>query len=239
MVKYIEIADDIRDKIIEQTYTYGQKLPYEYVLCVTYHCNKETMKKALDILVKEGLIIRRRGAGTFVKDYDPSNDDILKKGDRYGIGLTRKYEGVYSVESKVIEFSVIPSTVEIAKKLQIEEGSFVYHIIRCRYLEKIPYVLEIIYMPISVITNLRLENVQNSIYNYIENDLGLKIQSSHKTITGELSTPLEQEYLELTEQEPFFQIEKVSYLSSGVIFEYSLNRYHYNQFQEDTVTVHY
>ena len=28
---------------------------------MSYHCNKETMKKALDILVKEGLIIRRRG----------------------------------------------------------------------------------------------------------------------------------------------------------------------------------
>ena len=56
MVKYIDIADDIRSKIFDKKYTYGQKLPYEYVLCVAYHCNKETMKKALDILVKEGLI---------------------------------------------------------------------------------------------------------------------------------------------------------------------------------------
>ena len=55
MVKYIDIADDIRSKIFDKKYTYGQKLPYEYVLCVAYHCNKETMKKALDILVKEGL----------------------------------------------------------------------------------------------------------------------------------------------------------------------------------------
>ena len=46
MVKYIDIADDIRSKIFDKKYTYGQKLPYEYVLCVAYHCNKETMKKA-------------------------------------------------------------------------------------------------------------------------------------------------------------------------------------------------
>ena len=45
MVKYIDIADDIRSKIFDKKYTYGQKLPYEYVLCVAYHCNKETMKK--------------------------------------------------------------------------------------------------------------------------------------------------------------------------------------------------
>lgn len=72
MSKYKDIAEDIRNKIKNQEYTYGQKLPYEYILCMSYQCNKETMKKALDILVKEGLIIRRRGAGTFVKDFDPS-----------------------------------------------------------------------------------------------------------------------------------------------------------------------
>ena len=92
MVKYIDIADDIRSKIFDKKYTYGQKLPYEYVLCVAYHCNKETMKKALDILVKEGLIVRRRGAGTFVKDYDASSEDSTQL-KQSGLGLTRKLKG--------------------------------------------------------------------------------------------------------------------------------------------------
>ena len=51
MAKYKDIADDIREKIKNQEYTFGQKLPYEYVLCMSYHCNKETMKKALDITI--------------------------------------------------------------------------------------------------------------------------------------------------------------------------------------------
>ncbi len=92
MVKYIDIADDIRSKIIEEKYTYGQKLPYEYVLCVTYDCNKETMKKALDILVKEGLIVRRRGAGTFVKDYNPSMESP-NKSNYFTKGLTGTFCG--------------------------------------------------------------------------------------------------------------------------------------------------
>lgn len=37
MFKYIDIADDIRNKIIEHEYTYGQKLPYEYALCTLYN----------------------------------------------------------------------------------------------------------------------------------------------------------------------------------------------------------
>lgn len=237
MVKYIEIADDIRSKIKSQKYTYGQKLPYEYVLCVSYHCNKETMKKALEILVKEGLIVRRRGAGTFVKDYDQAHDNSPNASNNYGQGLSKRYEGVKIVTSDVIVFEVIPSDVEISKKLQIEEGSFIYHIIRKRYIDGKTHALEILYIPISIIPNLKMEHLQNSLYGYIEDELKLKIQSSHKTVTGHLSTQLEQDYLDLKKTEPYFEIEQIAYLSSGVIFEYSLSRFHYNEFELQTVTV--
>lgn len=236
MVKYIDIADDIRSKIFDKKYTYGQKLPYEYVLCVAYHCNKETMKKALDILVKEGLIVRRRGAGTFVKNYDASSEDATQL-KQSGLGLTRKLKGKGELKSEIIEFSVIPSDEHISKKLQIEEGSFVYHIIRKRVFDDKPYCLEITYMPISIIPNLKLEHLKGSIYQYIEKELKLKIQSTHKTIRAHLSSPLEQENLGLKEYEPYIEVEQTAYLSSGIIFEYSFTRYHYNNFELQTVTV--
>lgn len=232
MVKYIDIANDIRNKIIEQEYTYGQKLPYEYALCTTYHCNKETMKKALEILVQEGLIVRRRGAGTFVKDYDP---EIITS--NFNKGLTERFKGIKKIESNIIVFEVISSDTDISKKLQIEEGSFVYHIIRQRKLDKKPYSIEIIYMPISIIPELKLDHLKNSIYQYIEDILQLKIQSTHKIITGHLSSRLEQKYLGLKDTEPYFQVEQVAYLNSGVIFEYSFSRYHYKNFEFKTVTV--
>lgn len=89
MAKYRDIADAIREKIKSGEYTSGQKLPYEYLLCVNYHCNKETMKKALEILVKEGLIIRRRGAGTFVKELNVSekNETVRMR------SLSMRFEG--------------------------------------------------------------------------------------------------------------------------------------------------
>lgn len=236
MVKYIDIADDIRSKIFDKKYTYGQKLPYEYVLCVAYHCNKETMKKALDILVKEGLIVRRRGSGTFVKDYDASADHITKA-MQAGQGLSKQLEGKAKLTSEIIEFEVVPSDEHISKKLQIEEGSFVYHIIRRRIVNDEPYCIEIMYMPISIIPNLKVEHLQNSIYKYIEKELKLKIQSTHKTIRGHLSSQLEQQYLGLKEYEPYFEVEQTAYLSSGVIFEYSFSRFHYNKFELQTVTV--
>lgn len=234
MAKYKDIADDIRQKIISQEYTFGQKLPYEYVLCMSYHCNKETMKKALDILVKEGLIIRRRGAGTFVKDYDPANEG---KAYHSGRGLTAKYAGMKEVSSEVIEFEVVPADEHLSKKLQIEIGDFVYHIIRVRLLDKKPHLIDISYMPINLIPNLKLENLKGSIYEYIEKVLKLKIQSCHLTISAALSTPLEQQYLGLKECEPYVQEEQISYLGNGSIFEYTLARYHYDDYEFQTIVL--
>lgn len=237
MVKYIDIADDIRNKIKQDFYTHGQKLPYEYVLCVSYHCNKETMKKALNILVKEGLIVRRRGAGTFVKDHDPNLGLLISNQGANIQGLTKRYDGICKVNSDIVKFEVIPCDSEIASKLQVDEGSFVYHIIRRRKLEDIIYSLEISYIPISVVKDLRKEHLLGSIYHYIQDELQLKIQSTHKTITGHLSSELEQKYLEMNNNESYIQIEKIGYLSSGVIFEYSLIRQHYKNFEFQTVIV--
>ena len=112
MVKYIDIADDIRSKIFDKKYTYGQKLPYEYVLCVAYHCNKETMKKALDILVKEGLI-------------DPSTLIIDAKSGTSGAGRGAKVPNLYcEVNENIKAYGVATHrhTPEIEEQLSYISG---------------------------------------------------------------------------------------------------------------------
>lgn len=232
MPKYKEIADKIRDKIMTHEYPIGTKLPYEYVLCVNYHCNKETMKKALDILVKEGLIIRRRGAGTFIKDI--SLDD--KPNSIFNRSLTKRFE-TSKVSSDVIEFEVIPCDEFLAGKLQIEIGDFVYHIIRNRYVDGKPYLIDISYIPLNQIPNLKIQILKGSIYDYISKELNLKLQSCHVSISSALSTSLEQDFLGLKENEPYIQEEQVAYLSNNTIFEYTLSRYHYAHYEFQTIFV--
>lgn len=234
MAKYKEIASDLREKIKKGEYTYGQQLPKEDILCMKYGCNKETMKKALALLVKEGLIIRRRGAGTFVKEFNPVQYNMSTLFTR---GLTARYKGIKKVTSKIIVFEVIPSTSFLANKLQIEEGTFVYHLIRLRYLDGIVHMIDEKYMPIEIIPQLRKEDVEGSLYHYIENELKYKIQSSHINITSKLSTIQEQDYLGLSEYEPYIQDEHISYLSTGQIFEYTIARYPYNQFEFNAIII--
>ncbi|MDD3026498.1 MAG: GntR family transcriptional regulator [Erysipelotrichaceae bacterium] len=222
MAKYQDIADSIREKILIGEYKYSQKLPYERVLCVHYNCNKETMKRALGILVKEGLIVRRRGSGTFVKDYDATEAHKDFQAFHQN-SFTKKY-GAENVQTEVICFDVVRASDEVASRLQIRSGDFVYHLIRKRSLHHVPKTVEITYMPLSLFPNISMNDVQGSLYTYIDEKIGIKVQSGHKLITAGLSTPLEQEYLNVPKDQPVMQVEQVGYLENGSIFEYSISR---------------
>lgn len=235
MAKYKDIADTIRDKILVGEYKYGQKLPYERILCVTYNCNKETMKRALSILVDEGLIVRRRGSGTFVKDYDAQ--EAHKDFQSIHQNSFSKRHGIENVQTEVISFNVVHSSKEVSDRLQINEGDFVYHLIRVRSIRNVPQSVEITYMPLNQFPELTIGDVSGSLYAYLEEKAGLKVQSGHKLVTSLLSTPLEQEYLNVPKGYPVMQIEQVAYLDNGVIFEYSISREVCEGFELSTVEI--
>ena len=67
MVKYQEIANELRNQIQEGVYKAGEQLALEREMCEQYGVSRITIKKAVDQLVKDGLVVKRRGSGTFVK----------------------------------------------------------------------------------------------------------------------------------------------------------------------------
>ena len=234
MQKYNYIAGVVRKKIIDGDYEINQKLPSEKELGAEFSASKLTIKKALDILVSEGLIIKRRGAGTFVKSLSVDEMERLII-DNQMRGTTAFNPGK-TVTSKVLDFSVIPE--KVSKKLNIAEKSFVYEIYRVRLVEEQPTVMEKMYMPIDLIVGLKKEDIEGSIYEYIEEKLGLTIQSGHRTITVRKVTDFEAEELNLEQGDPVAVAEQTGYLSTGVPFEYSISVHRYDQFSVEMMLTH-
>ena len=116
------------------------KFPSKKDLCVEYDASKMTVKKALDMLVSEGLIIKRRGSGTFVKDL--ATDEIER------IAVANQFRGTTAlnpgkeVKSKVLEFKVIEADNLVKNKLNMQEDTFVYDIYRVRHIDGKPLVME-------------------------------------------------------------------------------------------------
>ena len=67
MIKYQKIASDLRNAITSGQYLPGAQLALEKEMCQQYGVSRITIKRAVDELVNQGLVVKRRGSGTFVK----------------------------------------------------------------------------------------------------------------------------------------------------------------------------
>ncbi|GGI17545.1 GntR family transcriptional regulator [Gottfriedia solisilvae] len=236
MSKYNEIAKDIRQKISNQVYGVGEMLPDEFTLAEQYDCSKMTVKKAMDILVSEGLIAKRRGYGTIVKEAPLFNVHQLNRNDKKHFGLTQKV-GAKRVNSKVLLFQVIPASDKLASLLNCETNSFIYEIKRVRYIDGKPFALEEIYMPISVIQGLSEKHVNKSIYQFIQEELGLKIKSAQKIIRAVKGNALDIQHLHIHKHDPVMEVEQIVFLADGKVFEYSITHHVYQLFEFQTVII--
>lgn len=226
-IKYKTIYDSIKDKILNKEYPANSKIPDEISLCKEYTCSRMTMKKALDLLVQEGLLYRKRGQGSFVMSSNNSKGQIVIP-ERELQGFTKSSQG--NVTSKILEFKLEFANEEIANNLNIHVDDPIYNIFRLRLVNNKPYVLERTYMPTSLIPGITLEVLSNSVYDYIENTLSLKIARANKTTKADVSNELDHRYLNLKDIEPVLEIDQIAYLDNGIPFEYSISRHRYDLF---------
>ena len=235
MAKYDEIAEDIRSRILSGNYNPNEQLPLEKQMCESYGVSRITIKKAVDELVIQGLVIKRRGSGTFVKAVDGGAVKELSLAKQFA-GFTETHKGK-TISSKIVRFEVVHPTEEIATKLKITIEDFVYYIIRTRYADDEPYVIEYTYMPISLIPGIKNDILLSSVYGYIEKKLKLKIKSAHRTIRAILPNELEQEWLKIENKFPILEVEQVGFLDNGQPFEYSNAHHRSDKIEFRTVSI--
>lgn len=228
MTKYEAIADDLRTKIRTGELEKNSALPFEYELCEQYNCSKQTMKKALEQLVFEGLIYRQRGKGTFVKSAFELNS--YEKADSYVGGQTRNVGANEVITNELILFEVINPSPEVAETLSMSVDSFVYHFKKLRIIDTEKSVIIESFVPITTIPGLTKNDISGSFFNYVEETLNLKIKSVHKKITVGQADEECQKYMDLNENEPIAIVEGIHFLSTGDIFEYSISRHNPHNF---------
>lgn len=220
MLKYEVIAKELRDDIVNGVYSPGQQLALEKEMCEQYGVSRITIKRAVDELVKQGLVVKRRGSGTFVKSLEDQDVKELGMANQFN-GFAATFKG-RDVGTQVLKFDIVHPEKEVAAKLQITEDDFIYDIIRVRSLDGEPIVVEYTQMPIQLIPGLKRHVLENSIYSFIEGDLKLKIQSAHRTVRAVMPTDEEKQELAIEGVLPLLEVEQVAFLDDGRPFEFSI-----------------
>lgn len=174
------IAKDIANKIQHKIYAPNSFLPSEHQLSNLYGTSRETIRKALDQLTELGLIQKIKGRGSFILDIQKFTFPIS--------GITSFKELNHSLNmhasTKVLtlEKKIMPENIRKDFSLSSQN---IFYLERLRIIEKKPAVLDIDYLLSPPVIDLPLGAAQDSIYNYLENELNLEIAYATKEITVE------------------------------------------------------
>lgn len=239
MSKYGELAQTIQKAITSGEYAPGDRLPTTPELCDLYHVSNTTVKKAMDELELKGLVARRRGSGIYVKSTRALRSDRTSLSTSGQMtGLTAEYAAAgKQVTSQVNDFEVQHPSPQVAEALGISTDEFVYYICRLRLCDGVPRNVEYTFMPLSVVPGLLERHLHGSIYQYIERDLGLKIDSAHRVLRAVSPTADELDWLGVEPGTPLFEVRQVGYLDDGTPFEYSTT-HHTSDYEFYVVSTH-
>lgn len=221
-VKYKDIAYSIEGAILYGQYNKSAKLPTEEELMKEYLVSRNTIRKAISLLVDRGYVYQVQGSGIFIRQ--TSKDGYITLGNMRG--LTGDFPSKV-ITTKLLVLEQVKADVEIAKKMKCVEGTELYHVKRLRYLDGYSFAVEYSYYNKNIVPYLNNEIVEKSIYSYILNDLKLNIGFADKIIYCDKLSTEHSELLQLSEGDPATIIEDTVYLTNGLIFDVSKVVYNY------------
>ena len=211
---YAQIEEQLKTQISEQKYPVGTMIPSERELATQYKVSRMTVRQALTELVTEGLLRREKGKGTFVAN--PKLEQPLN-------GLTSFTEDMRSrglePSSQIVAFEKKKAPFDVRKDLMLEEGEFVYYIIRVRNADGEPMAVERTYLPVHLFPRLDMTALESSLYGFIEKQYPYQIGNAIQQMEAARINKEDATFLNVRPDAVSLLIKRTSYLKDGRPFE--------------------
>lgn len=233
--KFEEIYRDLKHKVEQGDYLYSELLPSENTLVGIYDCSRNTVRRALAGLVEDGYVQSVHGKGVQVI-YQPSEKNEFTVG---GIETFREsaQRNQFSYTTKVVRYETLTVGSRLAEKTGFPEGTEVLWVERVRRLDGKALILDVNYFLKSVIGGLTPEIAEQSIYAYLEQELGMQIVTSKRRITVERATDWDRQCLDMDDYDCLAVVTSNTFNSDGVMFEHTQSRHHPEHFSfQNTAT---
>lgn len=220
---YLQLLSILRRLIRSNILRPGDMIPSENELCEHFGISRSTVRQALNTLSDEGLIIRRRGKGTFISSLKlKRNSDCLYNFSQYitELGLVPK--------SRVLSKEVIAAPYDILRILQLpEDNTRVMKLYRLRLANEEPVLLETAYVPLYLCPTIYKENFETtSLYSLLREKYCLDLSKVIETYEPTILSRDDAKLLTCGKNTPGFLIERVGYLANEKPYEltYSISR---------------
>ena len=177
---YFQLEHIIRSKILIGEFMPGDQIPTEKDFCMTYKISSVTVRQAILNLVKEGLLVRKQGKGTFVREGIQNIDKIrdIKTFKISGDIQNLVPEGIMTQKVNVIDIIKMKAPTRVAVVLNLEVGAEVVQVTRLRSEHNINISYIINYLPLEIGERLNREDLsQYSMLHILKDKLGILLHS--------------------------------------------------------------
>nr|WP_036842359.1 trehalose operon repressor [Pontibacillus marinus] len=225
--KFLTIYHELVESIKNGEYPAQSTLPSENELADLYQTSRETIRKALNLLSQNGFIQKVRGKGSVVLDQNKFDFPVS--------GLVSFKELADSMGEKpkttVHELSLSHPKEVVQQALNLDENNLVWHVSRIRNLGGSDVILDKDYILYEQVPKLTKEICEDSIYAYLEGELGLNISFAKKEITAEDPTEEDRNLLDLEGFTTIVVIKNYVYLNDATLFQFTESRHRPDKFR--------
>jgi GntR family transcriptional regulator len=217
------LLKDLEDNGVE-----GSLLPSEAELCARYSVSRTVVRQALAELENDGLVLKVKGKGTFVTGHKLDTSFIQ---DNLGFYESMTRAG-HVVQSRILKLGAKPSTVDLARLLEIGVGEEVIHFDRVRSVDGRPVQVVRAFMPARLFPGLvGVDMTDRSLYQVLRDTYGLRPASGHRAIEA---VPLSREdanHLGVPKGTPGLRVYSITRSGDGTVFEHFIAHYRGDSFR--------
>lgn len=211
---YVQVKQLLVKRLIDNVWTPGMSLPSENQLAAELKVSQGTVRKALDEMAAERLVVRRQGRGTFVAEH--TQDKALFHFFR----LVDLEDQRQLPESELLHVENAPANALERERLGLSADDQVLRVVRVRKLDNQPVIHEILAVPQSLFPGLAdKQPLPNSFYSLYQRDYGLSVVKAVERVSAVLATESAVNHLQVEAQTPLLQIERTAYALDGRAIE--------------------
>ena len=218
MTKQRETRERVLDLI--ENLEVGDSIPSERQLSGQLGVSRLTVRAALDELVREGYLMRRRGAGTFVAEPQVAKGMGISSfsEDMRGRGLTPG--------SRTLELQVVPAGARLGRILHVSPAEPVIVAKRLRLADGEPMAIELLHVRESLLPGLTAVDLEeDSFYDLLGGRYGIEIVGGEQTVEPTVTDEEESETLGVPLHSPALLFERVTRSPNGEVVEFTISIY--------------
>jgi GntR family transcriptional regulator len=228
---YHQVEQVIRHRIATRQYDIGLQIPSEHELGRELKVSRVTIREALRELVREKLLVKVQGKGTFVAPELPKVLQPIK----YSGFLEDLYQRVEQLEVVTVEMTRVQPTDYVRQVLQLAPTvKEIVQIKRCRHVDRDPFSFTINYLPVEIGTRVDPAVLRTVPLNTVfERDLKIPVLRAEETVEAAPANPEVAAQLHIPVLYPIMHVTRVMFTARDRAFEvvetfYRADKYHYS-----------